>query len=149
MGCSSTSSLTSLLGMRGLTYRMGMRSSHPCTARGLTCPRKMYAHHDLLAHQRVGLDRADQRKIGEASKRERLKSYIWPLSHWVYERPTQEDCGVACTHLCQWQPCGGEAYCVRCQNKLVMTGRYMRGFVLMPDDERQTFCRVLLEDISR
>ncbi|TYK12206.1 retrotransposon protein [Cucumis melo var. makuwa] len=25
----------------------------------------------------------------------------------------------------------------------------MRGFIQMPDDERQTFCRVLLGDISR
>ncbi|KAA0051048.1 retrotransposon protein [Cucumis melo var. makuwa] len=69
------------VGMRGLTCRMGMRSSHRCTAGGLTCPTRMYAHHDLLAHQRVGSNRADRRERGEASKRARLKSYILPLSH--------------------------------------------------------------------
>ncbi|KAA0042476.1 retrotransposon protein [Cucumis melo var. makuwa] len=73
--------LASLSGMSGLTCRMGTRSSHPCKARGLTYPRRMYAHHDLLAHQRVGSNQADRRERGKASKRARLKSYIWPLSH--------------------------------------------------------------------
>ncbi|KAA0059919.1 retrotransposon protein [Cucumis melo var. makuwa] len=46
--------LTSLASMRDLTWRMETRSSCPCIAWGLTCRRTMYAHHDLLALQRVG-----------------------------------------------------------------------------------------------
>ncbi|KAA0066432.1 retrotransposon protein [Cucumis melo var. makuwa] len=71
---SPTSGRTSLPGMRELTCRMGTRSFHPCTARGLTCPRRMYEHHDLLARQTIGPDR---RERGEASGRVSLTSYIW------------------------------------------------------------------------
>ncbi|TYK30997.1 retrotransposon protein [Cucumis melo var. makuwa] len=68
--------LTSLTGMANLIWGMETKSSRPCTARGLTCRRTMYAHHDLFALQRVGPDRVDPRGREEVSERWMLKAYI-------------------------------------------------------------------------
>ncbi|TYK28139.1 retrotransposon protein [Cucumis melo var. makuwa] len=76
-------------------------------SRGLTCPRMMYAHHDLLALQRVGPDRVDPRGRGEVSERTLLQRHL--LSR-------MDD---------------------------------LRGSVLMPEDEKEGFCRVLLRDMTR
>ncbi|KAA0055605.1 retrotransposon protein [Cucumis melo var. makuwa] len=59
--------------MRGLTCRMETRSFDPCIAKGFTCPRMMYAHHDLLARQTVGPDRANPREKGETIRMEFLR----------------------------------------------------------------------------
>ncbi|KAA0049852.1 retrotransposon protein [Cucumis melo var. makuwa] len=146
----------SLSGMRGLTCPMGTRSSHQCTARGLTCLRRMYVHHDLLARLRVGLDRADRRGRGEASKRPRLKSYIW---RWSVRTSNlgRLRCSLANdNHVRQ------EFFRIlREMSKLTSLDRVLlqrhllscmddiQGFVQMPDDERESFCRVLLRDIFR
>ncbi|KAA0061158.1 retrotransposon protein [Cucumis melo var. makuwa] len=61
-------------GYEGFDMLDGNPRSHPCTAWGLTCPKKMYAHHNLLCVRgRAGSSRS-KRKRG--SERARLKSYI-------------------------------------------------------------------------
>ncbi|TYK21089.1 retrotransposon protein [Cucumis melo var. makuwa] len=108
----------------GLTCWMGTRSSYPCTARGLTCPRRMYAHHDLLTRQIVGPDQADRREKGKASGREFLGL--------LREIPDLSNLDRAL-----------------CQRELMSRMDDMQSFIEMTDDERKNFCRVFLRDIFR
>ncbi|KAA0048206.1 retrotransposon protein [Cucumis melo var. makuwa] len=63
-------------GYEGFDMADGNEEFLPCTAKGLTCRRIMYAHHDLLVLQRVGPNRVDPRGRGEVSERWMLKAYI-------------------------------------------------------------------------
>ncbi|KAA0067436.1 retrotransposon protein [Cucumis melo var. makuwa] len=105
------------------------RSFHPCTARGLTYPRRMYAHHDLLAGRRSTND------LGRE----------WPT------RTLANDNHVHWEFLCLLREMPELTSLDRelLQRHLLSCMDDMRGFVQMPDDERQTFWRVLLRDISR
>ncbi|KAA0032341.1 retrotransposon protein [Cucumis melo var. makuwa] len=64
-------------GYEGFDMMDGNEEFRLCTARGLTCRRTMYTHHDIFALQRVGLDRVDPRRRGKVSERWMLKAYIW------------------------------------------------------------------------
>ncbi|KAA0036928.1 retrotransposon protein [Cucumis melo var. makuwa] len=111
------SGLTNLLGMRGLT--------HPCTIRRLTCLRKTYAHHDLLARQTTIVKRPAHALANDTNVCQeflRLLREMFDLSSLdraLYQR------------------------------QLMSRINDMRDFVEMTDEERKNFCRVLLRDISR
>ncbi|TYK23166.1 retrotransposon protein [Cucumis melo var. makuwa] len=104
------------IGYEGFDMPSGNEDFPSSTARGLTCPRRMYTHHDLLAHQRVGSDRVDRRGRGEASERASFKSHIWFLSVRTTNSGRLRSglhAPLLMTTMCSRN---SYAYCVRCQN---------------------------------
>ncbi|KAA0062716.1 retrotransposon protein [Cucumis melo var. makuwa] len=66
--------LMSLSGTKGLTCRMErIWSFPPCTTKGLTCPRMIYAPRDLVARSMAEPNLADQSKRVEAAGKERRR----------------------------------------------------------------------------
>ncbi|KAA0037926.1 retrotransposon protein [Cucumis melo var. makuwa] len=115
------------IGMRDLTRHMGTRSSHPCIFRGLTCTRRMYAHHNLLSHQTCT---NDQLKT----------SAEWPARALVNDTYVHQEFLPLLREMLELTSLDRAL----CQRHLLSRMDDMQGFVQMTDDEKQNFCRVLL-----
>ena len=134
-------------------------SSHPCTARGLICPRRMYAHHNLLARQMVGLDRATLEKEEKLAGGElevihmalecmndQLRTIVkWPTRALANDTFVRHE---FLRLLCE-MPNLSSLDRALCQRQLMSHMDDMRDFVEMTDEERKGFRRVLLRDVSR
>uniref|UniRef100_A0A9I9E8C1 Retrotransposon protein n=1 Tax=Cucumis melo TaxID=3656 RepID=A0A9I9E8C1_CUCME len=149
---SPTWGLTSLAGMTDLIWGMETRSSRPCTARELTSRRMMYVHPDLLraSEGRTGLSGSKRKRGSIHLALDQTNEQLRQIAEWP-ERALANDNHVRTEFFWILREMRELTSLDRTllQRHLLSRMDDLRGFILMLEDEREEFCRVLLRDITR